>query len=293
MEKDGYIQLWINKADGDLKVARRELHCKDPVNDAVCFHLQQAIEKYLKAFLVKSSENIKKTHNLEYLIEQCIRIDPAFNLFEEKFDTVEECGVEIRYPDSFVMLEEAELFEILKHVEELREFVLKKIGFDQADPPPEEELFFLKYKKGFYDLLKEEGFVQVEEKLHNKVFIHKDGEKLNLTVEEEATYNERENREIYYFLLLREYIHFEPNGYGEFVKIIKEEQTRIPMQNRLKEKKLGLKFAIQRMEMHVEKSEAEIEKICKSEKIITKLSGVVLPIIIIMAFLLFFIRACA
>ncbi len=46
MTKKDYVQLWTNKADNDLKVAKRELTYEDSVLEAVCFHLQQAVEKY-------------------------------------------------------------------------------------------------------------------------------------------------------------------------------------------------------------------------------------------------------
>jgi HEPN domain-containing protein len=127
MKKEKYIELWIQKADGDLKVAKRELETDDPVLDAVCFHLQQAVEKYLKAFLTKFSEKIKRTHNLEFLIEQCIQIDEDFVRYEEKFDQIAGCGVEIRYPDAFIVLEVDELTSIREIVEEFREFIIKKI----------------------------------------------------------------------------------------------------------------------------------------------------------------------
>ncbi|MCP5105170.1 MAG: HEPN domain-containing protein [bacterium] len=127
MDKKEYIKLWIKKADGDLKVAKRELQTEDPVLDAVCFHLQQAVEKYLKAFLTKFLDKIEKTHNLEFLIEQCIQIDKDFSEFEEKFDQISECGVEIRYPDTFIMFEDDELVDMLEVVEGFRMFVLKKI----------------------------------------------------------------------------------------------------------------------------------------------------------------------
>lgn len=37
---------WIEKAEGDYKVAARERRTKLPVYEAVCFHAQQCIEKY-------------------------------------------------------------------------------------------------------------------------------------------------------------------------------------------------------------------------------------------------------
>lgn len=43
---------WISKAEGDYSTAKREYRVrKDPNYDAVCFHAQQAAEKYIKGFL--------------------------------------------------------------------------------------------------------------------------------------------------------------------------------------------------------------------------------------------------
>ena len=41
---------WVEKAEGDRATALRELRASHAPNyDAVCFHAQQCIEKYLKA----------------------------------------------------------------------------------------------------------------------------------------------------------------------------------------------------------------------------------------------------
>lgn len=127
MNKEEYIKLWVKKADGDLKVARRELEYDDAVLEAVCFHLQQAVEKYAKGYLSYFLQKVEKTHNLEFLIEQCITVDSAFGQFEEKFDNIAACGVEVRYPDSFIIFHKSELHESLKFVEDFRNFVLQKL----------------------------------------------------------------------------------------------------------------------------------------------------------------------
>ena len=45
---------WIACADEDLELARRELNYIDEeiLIRSVCFHCQQAVEKYFKAFLI-------------------------------------------------------------------------------------------------------------------------------------------------------------------------------------------------------------------------------------------------
>jgi HEPN domain-containing protein len=58
-------QEWANKAEGDFATASRELRSrKSPNYDAVCFHAQQCLEKYLKARLQEAGIVFPKTHDL-------------------------------------------------------------------------------------------------------------------------------------------------------------------------------------------------------------------------------------
>ena len=41
---------WLEKADKDLRLAKKEFKTEDPIYDYILFHCQQAVEKYLKAF---------------------------------------------------------------------------------------------------------------------------------------------------------------------------------------------------------------------------------------------------
>ena len=71
----------IAKAEGDHATAARELRARlSPNYDAVCFHAQQAAEKYLKAFLQEHEVDFPKTHNLIELLELCLPVDPTFEL---------------------------------------------------------------------------------------------------------------------------------------------------------------------------------------------------------------------
>ena len=115
---DEYIANWIKKANNDLQVAENELLMVkyDVVTDAVCFHSQQAVEKYLKAFLIYRGIEFGKTHNLEYLTELCKKVDSDFNSLD--VGNLSFYAVELRYPDNFYnpSIEEArESYEIAKH----------------------------------------------------------------------------------------------------------------------------------------------------------------------------------
>ncbi len=66
---------WILKAESDLKIGRDELATENPATDAICFHMQQCAEKYLKAFLIFHGKEIRKTHVIADLIRKCIQVD--------------------------------------------------------------------------------------------------------------------------------------------------------------------------------------------------------------------------
>jgi HEPN domain-containing protein len=63
---------WVEKAEGDIITAGRELRArKSPNFDASCYHSQQAAEKYLKAFIHEKGQLIPRTHNLIELLTFC------------------------------------------------------------------------------------------------------------------------------------------------------------------------------------------------------------------------------
>jgi HEPN domain-containing protein len=58
-------QEWVRKAEGDFVTAEREFSAASNQNyDAVCFHSQQCVEKYLKAKLQEFDLHFEKTHDL-------------------------------------------------------------------------------------------------------------------------------------------------------------------------------------------------------------------------------------
>ena len=56
---------WVEKAENDLKNAAHTIKMgEDCPTDTVCFHAQQCVEKYLKAFLVSKGIDFPKTHDI-------------------------------------------------------------------------------------------------------------------------------------------------------------------------------------------------------------------------------------
>jgi HEPN domain-containing protein len=62
------LTQWVRKAEHDLEAARRIMAVEEGCPyDAVCFHCQQVVEKYLKAFLTLLGIQAPRTHNLDEL----------------------------------------------------------------------------------------------------------------------------------------------------------------------------------------------------------------------------------
>lgn len=125
---DDIVKLWIIKADNDLKTGKDEIATENPVTDTACFHMQQCVEKYLKAFLVYKNHEIQKTHNLTFLLQECIDIDGEFEKLQNiGADELTVYAISSRYPDDFYMPTLPETQKAVNSAEEVKQFVLAKI----------------------------------------------------------------------------------------------------------------------------------------------------------------------
>ena len=90
---------WIAKAEGDYRTACREWRVKRlPNHDAVCFHAQQATEKYLKARLQDADIAFEKTHNLIRLLDLVLTVEPTWEAFRPDLGVLNQFAVAFRYP---------------------------------------------------------------------------------------------------------------------------------------------------------------------------------------------------
>lgn len=128
-EKLEYIRNWIFRAREDLSVIESlEKSGLEFYTSTICFHSQQAVEKYLKSFLILHDIDFPKTHDVDYLLSECKKID------EENFDldlkSLTEFGVSVRYPDDFYIpgvKETNEYIEIAEEVKYTVESLLKSV----------------------------------------------------------------------------------------------------------------------------------------------------------------------
>jgi HEPN domain-containing protein len=127
-EQVNEIKQWIIKGDHDLGTAKiTYLHIPEYI-DTVTFHCQQAVEKYLKAYLIFQSTTFRFSHDLVYLLELINQNDSDF---EEYYDSVSELqgyAVEIRYPNETIYLSNEKVEKAISIAKIVRELVVLKMN---------------------------------------------------------------------------------------------------------------------------------------------------------------------
>lgn len=120
-----FIQQWLLKANEDLFVVEKLTEPEIIATTSVCFHCQQAVEKFLKAFLIANGSDIKKTHNIEFLLSECADFDKDFSEIDPK--ELSDFGVDARYPGDMYIPSEKETKEYKALAIEIKELVETKL----------------------------------------------------------------------------------------------------------------------------------------------------------------------
>ncbi|MDL1964294.1 MAG: HEPN domain-containing protein [Deltaproteobacteria bacterium] len=103
------VAEWVKKAEGDVGTAKREAKVKEAATnwDAVCFHAQQAVEKYLKGLLQKNEITFSKTHDLSVLLNLILPVFPDLKKLSDDLEWLSAFAVEFRYPGEEAVEEDA------------------------------------------------------------------------------------------------------------------------------------------------------------------------------------------
>lgn len=100
-EKNGMNPLtleWIEKAEEDYNAAKWLQQSPNPLHNSICFHVQQCIEKYLKAWLQEANIHTPRTHNLQELLNLIVRTLPTWARWQPDFKRITTYAVDPRYP---------------------------------------------------------------------------------------------------------------------------------------------------------------------------------------------------
>jgi len=128
------IAQWLAKADDDLRLAELALGASPPVHWGAAFHAEQAAEKLLKALLTFHSVEFQKSHDIDYLLQLCLPVQPQAAALRETATKLTDFAVEPRYPLPRRDPSEAEAREALEIAREVRRFVRGELPIGAPGP---------------------------------------------------------------------------------------------------------------------------------------------------------------
>jgi HEPN domain-containing protein len=99
---------WVVKAEEDfLAASALNLRRKKPLWNVVSFHVQQTVEKYLKARLEEAGLAIPKTHDLLHLLNLVAAVEPLWSAYHPAFSLLVSYAVQTRYQGNSVTKSDA------------------------------------------------------------------------------------------------------------------------------------------------------------------------------------------
>jgi HEPN domain-containing protein len=108
-DQNDYLKNWLFRANEDILVIENLFESgSEMFSSSICFHAQQAVEKFLKAFLVYHDIDFPKTHDLDFLLLECKKINDK--IFDIDLGSLTDFGVSVRYPDDFYIPDKEQTF---------------------------------------------------------------------------------------------------------------------------------------------------------------------------------------
>jgi HEPN domain-containing protein len=122
--RDEFVRQWLLKAEEDFNAAKSLIAYGAPFISTVCFHSQQAAEKYLKAFLTYHQVEFPKTHDIDELLDMIAPIDSKLSESLRDVIMLTNYGVDVRYPGDFPNVTSGDAQQAIQMAEKVRRLVL-------------------------------------------------------------------------------------------------------------------------------------------------------------------------
>jgi HEPN domain-containing protein len=115
----------FDKAESDVLIIDSHIKNKNIPEewkyDSICFHATQAVEKFIKGFIIDNSQNIKKSHNLIYLWNEAIKIDKIFKDVKDDCELLNNYTAWVRY-NFHSAIEQHEFIAVIKSLKNVYSF---------------------------------------------------------------------------------------------------------------------------------------------------------------------------
>ena len=107
MDKNELVAEWFRYANMDLNLAKHAFKTMHPIPlEIICYHCQQAAEKYLKGVIIFFEDEPEKTHDLLRLMEVLEKYTKMPIDFFELLNNLTQFAAKARYPQLILELDE-------------------------------------------------------------------------------------------------------------------------------------------------------------------------------------------
>lgn len=127
-DREALLAEWLEAARRDWRRVKRRTDEGDTEDAA--FHLQQALEKFLKGFLIGRGWELRKLHTLPALLDEAARDHVALDSFRDVCERVSEYYLLERYPPP---IGSADRDQLLEDVQDARSLILNLFPDEQLD----------------------------------------------------------------------------------------------------------------------------------------------------------------
>jgi HEPN domain-containing protein len=121
--------VWLSYARQDFMAAELLAEKKDSFLFGITlYHIEQSVEKALKAFLINHAKKFALTHDINILLKECCLINPDLNKFKEIVSEINPYSTKGRYPNNaYKEPEISYIYELLQKADDLMHVLIQDI----------------------------------------------------------------------------------------------------------------------------------------------------------------------
>lgn len=126
-------EAWLFQAQNDLKSAKKLIEGDAAILDTSVYHAQQCAEKALKAYLSFKHQPVRRTHDVEFLVELCSDFDESFRQLIDDAKILSPYNAAFRYPDIVLEPDREDVLEAIEKAGIILDFAGRKILQNDSD----------------------------------------------------------------------------------------------------------------------------------------------------------------
>jgi len=96
------VKEWFSKAEKDLDEAKFLFEKNRPLEN-IAFFIHEAVEKYIKSYLISNGWELEKTHDLVRLLREACKFEKSLEKFIPLTEEMANYYIESRYPIGYLV----------------------------------------------------------------------------------------------------------------------------------------------------------------------------------------------